>query len=105
MKSFLVEFASTIAEITCLGRASVLVPSPYVPNDHQTKNASEMEKAGASVMLRERECDANIMWDTTVNLLRSKLRLREMEQNALKMGNVKAAELLAREMIQMIPVE
>ena len=45
--------ASTIAEVTAIGMPSILVPSPYVTNNHQFKNAKELEKVGACKILEE----------------------------------------------------
>ncbi len=49
--------ASTIAEITAIGLPAILVPSPYVTNNHQYKNALELEKAGACSIVTEEEFD------------------------------------------------
>jgi len=50
--------ALTVAELTALGIASVLVPLPGAPGDHQTKNATALVDAGAARLLRDEECDA-----------------------------------------------
>ncbi len=47
--------ASTIAEITAIGLPAILVPSPYVTNNHQYKNAKELEDAGACKIVTEEE--------------------------------------------------
>ena len=47
--------ASTIAEITAIGLPAILVPSPYVTNNHQYKNALELEKVGACKIVTEEE--------------------------------------------------
>ena len=47
--------ASTIAEITAIGLPSILVPSPYVTNNHQYKNAKELEDNGACVIVEEKD--------------------------------------------------
>jgi UDP-N-acetylglucosamine--N-acetylmuramyl-(pentapeptide) pyrophosphoryl-undecaprenol N-acetylglucosamine transferase len=94
--------ANTIAELCATGRASVLVPSPFVPKDHQTPNAAAMERAGASVMMREADCSAGALFERTLQLLGDKQKLREMERCALALGDANAAEKLAREMIQMV---
>lgn len=45
--------ATSLAEITALGLPSILVPSPYVTADHQTKNAEALENAGAAIMIKK----------------------------------------------------
>ena len=47
--------ASTIAEITAIGLPAILVPSPYVTNNHQYKNARELEENGACTIITEDE--------------------------------------------------
>ena len=47
--------ASTIAEITAIGLPAILVPSPYVTNNHQYKNAKELEENGACVIVEEKD--------------------------------------------------
>ena len=55
--------ATTLAEVTALGIPAILVPSPYVTADHQTKNAQALENAGAAVMIK----DAELTGDAIVN--------------------------------------
>lgn len=57
--------ASTIAEVTAIGLPSILVPSPYVTNNHQLKNAKELYEAGASLILEEKDFGR----DTLINLI------------------------------------
>ncbi|MGX6993808.1 UDP-N-acetylglucosamine--N-acetylmuramyl-(pentapeptide) pyrophosphoryl-undecaprenol N-acetylglucosamine transferase, partial [Vagococcus penaei] len=45
--------ATSLAEITSLGLPSIMIPSPNVTNDHQTKNAQSLVKRGASVLLAD----------------------------------------------------
>ena len=53
--------AMTISEVARAGRASILIPSPNVANDHQTKNAEALSHAGAAVLLPESElCGAGL---------------------------------------------
>jgi UDP-N-acetylglucosamine--N-acetylmuramyl-(pentapeptide) pyrophosphoryl-undecaprenol N-acetylglucosamine transferase len=47
--------ATSIAEFTALGLPAILIPSPYVTNDHQTKNAQSLVKAGAVEMISDQE--------------------------------------------------
>ena len=47
--------ASTISELTAIAKPSVLVPSPNVVADHQTKNARVLSEAGGAVLLPEKE--------------------------------------------------
>ena len=53
--------AMSIGEIAMAGRAAVLVPSPNVTGDHQTKNASALAKKGAALLLRENEIGEKLL--------------------------------------------
>ncbi len=57
--------ASTIAEITAIGLPSILVPSPYVTENHQMKNAQELEKINAAKILEEK----NFSKDTLIPMI------------------------------------
>jgi UDP-N-acetylglucosamine--N-acetylmuramyl-(pentapeptide) pyrophosphoryl-undecaprenol N-acetylglucosamine transferase len=48
--------ATTVAELTALGIAAVLVPLPGAPGDHQTKNAQSLARDGAAVVLSDPDC-------------------------------------------------
>jgi UDP-N-acetylglucosamine--N-acetylmuramyl-(pentapeptide) pyrophosphoryl-undecaprenol N-acetylglucosamine transferase len=50
--------AATVAELTTIGRASVLVPFPFAADDHQAKNAAALARAGGAVCLRQELADA-----------------------------------------------
>ena len=47
--------ALTLAELEAVGRAAILIPSPNVAENHQYYNALELQKAGAAVVLEEKE--------------------------------------------------
>ena len=53
--------ASIISEITSIGMPSILVPSPYVSNNHQYKNALSLESAGAAVIVSEEAFSSSIV--------------------------------------------
>jgi len=74
--------ASALAEICAVGRASIIVPSPFVTDNHQEKNARALEKAGAAVVLLEGECTGETLFETVTSLLSDQDRLRRMEASA-----------------------
>ena len=78
--------ASTIAEITAIGLPSILVPSPYVANNHQYYNAMELVNNKASILLEEKDFnEENLLKQIDLVLNNPKL-LDEMHQNSLKLG-------------------
>lgn len=84
--------ASTLAELTALGRASILVPSPNVTGDQQTKNARELERVGAAVVIPENVCTGEQLYNTAVSLLRDRERLTSLEREARSLGVTDATE-------------
>ena len=88
--------ASTVAELAAAGRASLLVPFAAAADDHQTRNAEEMVRADAAVMLTETEILApRRLRDELTKLLRDQDRLGAMAAAAKIQAHPGAAELIA----------
>jgi UDP-N-acetylglucosamine--N-acetylmuramyl-(pentapeptide) pyrophosphoryl-undecaprenol N-acetylglucosamine transferase len=83
--------ATSIAEITASGKSSILIPFPYAVNDHQTKNAEALVRAGAAVMISEKDISGNILAETVEKFYHHPELLREMEAKSASLGNVRAA--------------
>lgn len=77
--------AGSISELQLLGKASVLVPSPNVAEDHQTKNAMALVGHGAAVMVRDADAGERLL-DEVLPLLRDDSRLKELSDNISKMA-------------------
>lgn len=86
--------ATSIAEITALGVPSILVPSPYVTADHQTKNAESLVKAGAAEMITEADLNSDTLLSVVDNLMSEDVHRLEMEHAAKQIGVVDAADQL-----------
>jgi UDP-N-acetylglucosamine--N-acetylmuramyl-(pentapeptide) pyrophosphoryl-undecaprenol N-acetylglucosamine transferase len=92
--------ASTVAELAAAGKPALLVPFAAAADDHQTRNAEEMVKAGAAVMMKEPELtDHEKLRATLVELLTSKERLGAMASAALSQAHPQAAEDIARRLV------
>lgn len=70
--------ASTIAELTALAKPCILVPSPNVVQDHQTKNAQIPAQAGGAILLPEEACTPRLLHETVQSLLTDEKRLASM---------------------------
>ncbi|MFS8513018.1 MAG: undecaprenyldiphospho-muramoylpentapeptide beta-N-acetylglucosaminyltransferase, partial [Planifilum fulgidum] len=90
--------ASTLAELTALGIPSILIPSPYVTNNHQEANARWLEGQGAARVILERECTGDRLWEEISGLMKDSLKLRSMGDKARNLGRPKAAEVLVDEL-------
>jgi len=94
--------ASTVAELAAAGKPAVLVPFAAAADDHQTRNAEEMVKAEAAVMLREPElADHEKPRATLIGLLTSKERLAAMSAAALTQSHQQAAEEIANRLVSL----
>jgi len=84
--------ASTISELTALGVPALIVPSPYVTNNHQEKNARVLEAAGGAVVLLEKDSSGQTLFQTACGILRDEARRAEMEKNMARLGIRDATE-------------
>lgn len=94
--------ASFLAEITSLGIPSILIPSPYVTNNHQEKNARWLEEYGASVVLLEHELNAESLAEAILKIMKSPDQLNKMRESAKKLGEPSAAENVYLEIRKLI---
>lgn len=94
--------ATTLAELTSLGIPSILVPSPYVTNNHQEKNAKSLSDNGAAVLLLEKDLTSKTLIGTINRILLNKDHLKEMKLKAKNMGIPDAARLLYKLMGQLV---
>jgi UDP-N-acetylglucosamine--N-acetylmuramyl-(pentapeptide) pyrophosphoryl-undecaprenol N-acetylglucosamine transferase len=86
--------ATTVAELTALGIASVLVPLPGAPGDHQSKNAAALAEAGAAVVLADRDCTSEALERAVEEVLRAPLE--SMAVAAASLGRPGASREIAR---------
>jgi undecaprenyldiphospho-muramoylpentapeptide beta-N-acetylglucosaminyltransferase len=84
------------AEIAVMGLASVLVPLPGAPGDHQTRNAQALVDAGAAVIVPDRECTAERLASEVGRLVERNDKLTMMGERASRLGRRDAAAAVAR---------
>ena len=78
--------ALTLAELEAMGRASILVPSPNVAENHQYYNALELEKAGAAVVIEEKDLTGEKLISVVEGLLSEPGKLQQMGHQAKTLG-------------------
>lgn len=83
--------ASTCSELAACGRAAILVPLPAAAHDHQTRNAESVARAGAALLMAERDLSGPALADAIRRLLRDPERLERMEKAALALARPDAA--------------
>lgn len=86
--------ALTLAELARMGRAAILIPSPYVAENHQAKNAQLYVKRGAGLMLEEAHLTAETLIERTLFLRSNRALLFRMEKNAAALAKGDPAESL-----------
>lgn len=84
--------ATTCAEVSALGKASITIPSPYVPNNHQYINAKTLEKLNSTIVIEESNLTASLLKETIDKLMNNEELRNNMSYNALKAGKVNASE-------------
>lgn len=82
--------AGTVAEITALGKPSLLIPYPFAADDHQMANARALEKAGAAVVMADREAEPGNLKEALTNVLQID-KLDKMSRAAMALGRPGAA--------------
>lgn len=84
--------ASTLSELTAIGKPAVIVPSPNVTNHHQERNANVLARQGGAVVLLEPVCSGAVLFKTASELLSDPARLSGMSQAMAAAGIPDAAE-------------
>ena len=87
--------ATSIAEITAVGRPAILVPYPYATDDHQTLNAAAVEEAGGAVVVADETLDGPAYRDALMGLLRDRVGREKMAAAAAALGRPEAAGSVA----------
>jgi UDP-N-acetylglucosamine--N-acetylmuramyl-(pentapeptide) pyrophosphoryl-undecaprenol N-acetylglucosamine transferase len=88
--------AGTVAEVTALGKPSLLIPYPHATNNHQLENARVLERAGAAAVLEDREAYPENLFKALTNLLQMD-KLTVMASKALGLGRPNAASVIVDE--------
>jgi UDP-N-acetylglucosamine--N-acetylmuramyl-(pentapeptide) pyrophosphoryl-undecaprenol N-acetylglucosamine transferase len=83
--------ATSLAEITAAGKASILIPFPFAADDHQTLNAQAMVEAGAAAMIRESDLTAEKLFTMVEGLLADEQKLKDMEKQSRALSRLDAA--------------
>ena len=84
--------ATTAAEIMMSGVPAIIIPSPYVPNNHQFHNAKALFDANAAMMLEEKDVEVDHLLKIITELLYQPKRLESMRRAALTLAKPNAAQ-------------
>ena len=92
--------AGTISELCLLGKPVILVPSPNVAEDHQTKNALALADVEAAIHIRDVDARKELI-PAAVDLVKDDERLAGLHENILKLAMHDSAEIIAHEVLKL----
>jgi len=87
--------AMTISELCLTGKAAILVPSPYVAEDHQTHNAMSLVKLGAALLIKDGDAPQKA-FPEAIRLLEDTEQILKLETEIRKLGRPNAADEVAQ---------
>lgn len=93
--------ASSLSEIEAMGKASILIPSPYVAENHQYHNAMALVNRGAGSILEEKDLSGQSLSKLIDTLLSNKTKLIQIEENAKNMSISDSRERIAEIIISL----
>jgi UDP-N-acetylglucosamine--N-acetylmuramyl-(pentapeptide) pyrophosphoryl-undecaprenol N-acetylglucosamine transferase len=88
--------ASTLSEITALGRPSLLIPYPYATDNHQEYNARALEKNGAAVVILERDLNDKLLYAEVSDMLNKPEKTNLMKAKSKELGRTDAAYTIVK---------
>ena len=92
--------AGSISEFCLLGMPVILVPSPNVAEDHQTKNAMALVNKQAALYVKDKEASV-LLLPLAIDTVKDAAKLESLRENILKMALPDAAEIIAKEVISL----
>ncbi len=94
--------ASTISELTAIGKPAIIIPSPNVTNHHQEKNAEVLAQQGGAVVMLEPDCTGEGLYRRTADLLADPEERRRMSKAMSRMGIPDAAEQIYQTLTKLL---
>ncbi len=93
--------ALSVSELCIIGKPAILVPSPNVSEDHQTKNAMALVHKNAAILVKDNEASEKLV-NTALNLLRDAEKCRNLTINLKQLAKPKATEEIVDEILKLI---
>jgi len=92
--------ASSISEFCLIGKPVILVPSPNVAEDHQTKNALALVMKDAALYVKDSEASESLL-GIAIDTVKENEKLNQLSNNILKLGLPNSADIIANEVIKL----
>lgn len=93
--------ALTISELCLIGKPAILVPSPNVAEDHQTKNAMALVNEDAAILVKDKDAKTSML-QSALEVLSNEERVRELSKNIKTLAKPDAAAEIAEEVLKLI---
>ncbi len=93
--------ASSLSEIEALGKASILIPSPNVAENHQYHNAMALVNNDAATIIVEKDLTSDSICELFDSLISDENRLEALGTNALKLAHLNAKEEIAKILVEL----
>lgn len=94
--------ASTLSELQAIGKASILIPSPYVAENHQYHNAMALVNNNAAMIIEEKDLTPEKLTETVNELLKDRERLAQIGKNAANMALLDATERIYNTLCEIV---
>ncbi len=91
--------AMSVSELAALGKPTIFIPSPFVAEDHQTKNAMSLVQKNAAILCTDDEARENIA-KILLELIQDQSQLESLSTQIIKFGKPNAAETIVNEIIE-----
>jgi len=92
--------AGSISEFCLLGKPVILVPSPNVAEDHQTKNALALANRDAAIYVKDADAPATLL-QLAIDTVHDEPKLKSLSENVLKLALPDSADIIAREVLKL----
>lgn len=93
--------AGAISELCLLGKPAILIPSPNVAEDHQTKNAQALAKKGGAVVIEDKVAESMLL-TSALELVKNDARLEKLSSNIAEMAQINSADRIVDEIIKIV---
>jgi UDP-N-acetylglucosamine--N-acetylmuramyl-(pentapeptide) pyrophosphoryl-undecaprenol N-acetylglucosamine transferase len=94
--------STSIAELTAVGRAAILIPLPTAADDHQTKNAEVLVQAGAAELIAQKDLTGNVLADRVLALARDPDRRAAIATAARRLARPDAARAIVDRALELV---
>ena len=93
--------AMSVSELSALGKAVIFVPSPFVAEDHQTKNAMSLVEKNAALLCKDAEAK-EMLGNVVLDLLADELKQQELKANITRLAKPRAAQEIVETIVENI---